>query len=383
MTVEDPRDEPAREQMQEPQEPPREPETEPAPEPRRLTRTSHDRILGGVAGGLGRYFGIDPIIPRIVFAALVFAGGFGVLAYLAAWLFVPDERTGRTAASGSRMAALAGVVVLVAAIAVVSEGQFLWFAGPGLFVLAIAALLGYAIWTGSGRDGGGVAGRIVVLLLLGVLAVAGMVAVTIGAALGGTAVMAGVVIVAGLLVVAGAASGRMRWLLVPAVLLAIPVGVVAAADIDVDGGVGERHYRPATVAQLDREFELGVGELIVDLRGVDLPSGVTPLDVRLGIGRAVVVVDEDVCVAPNAEVGMGDAIVLGRRSTGVDVRVEEQPVAAPGRSTLALDAEVGIGEIRVVRDLFDLDRDRDGPPFFDPPRLGGGPDLLGEACGTA
>ena len=72
--------------------------------PRRLTRSSSDRVLGGVAGGLGRYFDIDPIIFRIGFVVLTLAGGAGVLAYLAAWLLVPaDPVAGR----GARPAATA------------------------------------------------------------------------------------------------------------------------------------------------------------------------------------------------------------------------------------------------------------------------------------
>ena len=59
--------------------------------PRRLTRSSSDRVLGGVAGGLGRYFDIDPIIFRIGFVVLTIAGGAGLLAYVAAWLFVPAD----------------------------------------------------------------------------------------------------------------------------------------------------------------------------------------------------------------------------------------------------------------------------------------------------
>ena len=359
---------------------PQEPVAEPAA-PRRLTRSTHDRVLGGVAGGLGRYFSIDPIIPRIVFAALVFAGGFGVLAYLAAWLFVPDEDTGEAVASSSRGAAIAGVVVLVAAIAVFTGGDFLLFTGPGIFVIGLAAVLGYALWRGTGGHGGGsVLARIVIVLVLGLLAIAGMVAVTIGAALGGDAVMAGVVVLAGLLVAAGAASGRLRWLLLPAVLLAIPVGVVAAADIDVDGGIGEREYRPATVAELDERYELGVGELVVDLRGLDLPPGTTPLDVDLGFGRAVVLVDEDVCVAPDIDMGIGEVDVLDRQSEGVDVRLDVHPAAAPGRSTLALTGDVGIGELVVAHDDADLDF-RDGAPWFR--ARGDGVDRLAQACGTA
>ena len=68
------------------------------PRPRRLTRSSSDKVLGGVAGGLGRYFDIDPIIFRIGFVVLALAGGAGVLAYLAAWVLVPaDPVAGRGA----------------------------------------------------------------------------------------------------------------------------------------------------------------------------------------------------------------------------------------------------------------------------------------------
>jgi phage shock protein C len=59
--------------------------------PRRLTRSRQDRVIGGVAGGLGRHLGIDPVLLRIAFVVLALAGGGGVLAYLVAWLVIPEE----------------------------------------------------------------------------------------------------------------------------------------------------------------------------------------------------------------------------------------------------------------------------------------------------
>ena len=59
--------------------------------PRRLVRVHDGRWLGGVAAGLGRYFDVNPLIYRIAFAALAFAGGTGLLLYLAAWLVIPGE----------------------------------------------------------------------------------------------------------------------------------------------------------------------------------------------------------------------------------------------------------------------------------------------------
>src|SRR3954466_5470685 len=68
--------------------------TTPLPEPpasRRLTRSSSDRVIGGVAGGLGRYFSIDPVVVRLGFIVASFFGGAGLIAYAAAWLLVPSD----------------------------------------------------------------------------------------------------------------------------------------------------------------------------------------------------------------------------------------------------------------------------------------------------
>jgi phage shock protein PspC (stress-responsive transcriptional regulator) len=47
------------------------------------------RLVAGVAAGIGRRYGIDPIVVRIAFAALTLFGGFGVLLYGLGWLFLP------------------------------------------------------------------------------------------------------------------------------------------------------------------------------------------------------------------------------------------------------------------------------------------------------
>src|SRR5690348_4746393 len=60
-----------------------------------LQLSSTDRYIAGVAGGLGRHFGVDPIVVRVVLAALCVFGGIGILIYVALWLFVPSDRTGR------------------------------------------------------------------------------------------------------------------------------------------------------------------------------------------------------------------------------------------------------------------------------------------------
>lgn len=66
---------------------------------RRLYRSRSDRMLGGVAGGLASYLQVDPALTRLAFAALVLAAGSGLLAYIIAWIVIPEEPEGETAPS--------------------------------------------------------------------------------------------------------------------------------------------------------------------------------------------------------------------------------------------------------------------------------------------
>ena len=61
------------------------------PERTALRRPLTDRMAGGVAAGLARYFGVDPTIVRIAFVILTVAGGAGIPLYLAGLLLIPDE----------------------------------------------------------------------------------------------------------------------------------------------------------------------------------------------------------------------------------------------------------------------------------------------------
>src|SRR3954468_378405 len=104
-------------------------------EPRRLQRSSSDRVLVGVAGGLGDYFGVDPVIFRIGFALSIFFGGLGALAYLLLAVFVPTDgdpdvtqRLGRRL-QGTRFWRAAGLVV----IGILAIGGLFGLAGGAAF----------------------------------------------------------------------------------------------------------------------------------------------------------------------------------------------------------------------------------------------------------
>jgi phage shock protein C len=59
---------------------------------KKLCRSTIDRKIAGVCGGLGEYCNIDPVIPRIIFVILLFVGGVGVLGYIIMWVVIPKKQ---------------------------------------------------------------------------------------------------------------------------------------------------------------------------------------------------------------------------------------------------------------------------------------------------
>jgi phage shock protein PspC (stress-responsive transcriptional regulator) len=295
---------------------------------RRLRRSSKNRVLAGVAGGLGNYFGVDPVIFRIGFVLSVFFGGLGLLAYLLLAVFVPTDGAPDTAQRIGRR-----------------------FRGAGF-------------WRGLG------------LVLVALLLVAGLFVLAGGAAFAvalGWGVPIGIVIIAiGALLALAAFRGGARWLIPPAVALALGAGVAAAADLDFQGGIGEREYSPQTAAGIPTDgYRLGVGRLVVDLRGLDWSKEkVVQLRVDQGAGQASVYVPRDVCVTGKTHVGAGESEVAGNRNEGVDVD-HTAGGGSPAEPRLELDATVDLGQLRVINsDTASIDDDRGFGPRFGPDRFG-------------
>jgi phage shock protein PspC (stress-responsive transcriptional regulator) len=59
----------------------------------RMYRDPDHRIIGGVCAGMGAYWDLDPIILRLIFAALILAGGLGLLVYLVLYIVLPEAKT--------------------------------------------------------------------------------------------------------------------------------------------------------------------------------------------------------------------------------------------------------------------------------------------------
>ncbi|RZU78128.1 phage shock protein C (PspC) family protein [Micromonospora kangleipakensis] len=65
---------------------------------KQLRRPTTDRMVAGVASGVGRYFTVDPTLVRVVFAvATLLTGGFAALAYPIMWFLMPEEPAGAPA----------------------------------------------------------------------------------------------------------------------------------------------------------------------------------------------------------------------------------------------------------------------------------------------
>jgi len=150
--------------MNQTQDRPTDPGTDPGPQFNRsrfqdvgrLRRSRDDRYVAGVAGGLGRHFGIDPTIIRVVLVATCIFGGAGLLFYGALWLFVPEDGQEQAPIHMSEDT-LRIVLLVVAAVAAVSViGNPWWgFGGSGtLWVGGIVAIVIAAVLTATRRHDG-------------------------------------------------------------------------------------------------------------------------------------------------------------------------------------------------------------------------------------
>ncbi len=311
-------------------------------------------MVGGVCGGIGRYFGIDPTLVRIGFVALALLGGTGLIVYAAALLLVPlDDETAPAPSTPRDRNMAIGLVVAFVVICIVVGGFGVAFGGA-LVPLGFLVLAGLAVWwLVSGERPSGSPATVVRRAAMGVGLLIGCFALSVASffasGLGGGVVVAALVIAAGGGLVAAAFVGGARWLVLPALAIALPLAFVSAAGIDLDGGFGERHERPGTLAEVKAGYQLGAGELVIDLRDIDLPAGDHPLKVQIGAGHAQVIVDDDVCVASRAEIGMGAVAIFDQDNGGIDVDWRDSRRADPDTPRLVLDGDVGLGLLEVSR----------------------------------
>lgn len=124
--------------------------------PIRLRRSTDDKVIAGVCGGLGTYFGVDPLFFRLAFVVLAIGGGSGVLLYIVAWLIMPeekegDEEPGRAVALGSSGPLLAGIALITVGLMLLMNNLLPWFDRVMLPLVVVGVGFGLLL-TGGRRD---------------------------------------------------------------------------------------------------------------------------------------------------------------------------------------------------------------------------------------
>lgn len=125
----------------------------PAPEPGsswsgRFRRSGRDRKIAGVAGGIGRALGVDPVLIRVAFVVLTIFGGSGIALYAVGWLLMPggrDQVSAVEALLGRGHSSVPAPLAIVLGIVVLGSVTSTFTFGLPLLPIAIAAAIVFAI----------------------------------------------------------------------------------------------------------------------------------------------------------------------------------------------------------------------------------------------
>ena len=350
---------------------------------RLLRRRTSDRVIGGVAGGLGDYFNVDPLLIRIGFVGLMLFGGAGVVLYLVAWLFIPAEGQDASFVEGllRRIGLTTGRVITIGVVAVafvllvnswnypyapLGDGTVVWAtavivlgfllirrrdAAPTAPVVASAIAPAAPVVTpppapAIPRPPSPLAWYVyaVALIAIGLIALVSQVAevsVTPGQFFGAALTVIGI----GLVV--GAWWGRARILILVAMLLA-PLAIGASfITAPLEGGIGDHRYVPVTAAEVRGEYRSLGGRTILDLTDLKTSPRTTQIAASVAVGQLVIILPEGASFELRARVGAGDSYVLGSQNVGtsLDSRYVRHHF---NQTTYVLDLEMGIGQIFVT-----------------------------------
>lgn len=341
----------------------------------RLRRSSTDRYVAGVAGGLGRHFDVDPTVVRVVLVVLALFGGAGVLIYGAVWLLVPEDNQERAPIDVSpetrRVLLIVAAVVAALSFLGVAFSDRGWGWGWGfpvpLVVLAVVAVVVFATrdrrdrtpppppWPGTPvppQEGSPVSSTTAVpssptpagpsyvppapttftppppprprrtglVLFWPTLALVAIALGTLGVVDAGydvpfSAYPALALAVVGAMLLVGAFVGRPGGLIALGLLAALNTGIFGI--IEATGGPDatnrEQYLAPTTALAVHDSYTLDRGELTLDLTRV---GNVAALDGRtisadMQAGRLHVVVPGSMDVNVRADIRYGGQITVG------------------------------------------------------------------------
>jgi phage shock protein PspC (stress-responsive transcriptional regulator) len=289
------------------------PVSEPPPVRRTLRRSRTDKFLGGVSGGLAEYSGIDPLLWRVGFVALTLAGP-GIPVYLLLWLFTPAEpAVPGSAVAAARAARRAGPRSPV----------------PGLTLAGLLIVAGVLVMVSRFTDWD----------------------------VGPRGVLGAALLVVGLGLVAAAFSGGRRakgGLIALGIVLSLALAAVASEPWrGVDGGFGDRTFRPATAADVRPVYDAGVGDVTLDLTRIDLADLDDPITTQLdaGVGDVEILVPRSADVRVDVDSGIGQVELFGEDDNGAGLYRGSGSAswAGDGDPEIVLTIDAGIGDVEVSR----------------------------------
>ena len=119
-----------------------------------LVRSRGDRVVAGIAAGLGHHLGVDPVLVRIAFVVLTLAGGVGVVLYGLAWVLLPEEQesaaTRPPRPATVQQAVALGLILLGVLLLLRDVG--LWLGDPLVWPLLLAAAGSAVVWIRADDD---------------------------------------------------------------------------------------------------------------------------------------------------------------------------------------------------------------------------------------
>lgn len=355
---------------------------------RTLRRRSDDRVIAGVANGLGDFLNVDPLLIRIGFVGLMVFGGLGLLLYVGAWLLVPEE--GRDDSIVEQLLERAGLTTsrfLVGLLLVV--GALLFFGGMGnavaysdvaigLGVALMVIVLGGVILRQGKLEVGAVRapapkaapraepavarparaarqprkrarsplGWYVLGAMLTAIGLLALVTNVSGAAVDLGQFFGVALAVLGIGMVIGAWWGHARLLILLGVFM-LPFAIAATfITAPIEGGLGYHRFSPTSPDELRGEYRLVGGQVELDLTGVEVGSEPIEIAASVAVGEVFVLLPADAGVELDADVGLGGLLLFGAYQSGT--ALEDRYVIGGDGPQFVLGLEAGMGAVRVM-----------------------------------
>lgn len=285
--------------------------TPPDPVTPPLRRVRQGRWIAGVCRGLASRWDLNVVQVRALFVLASALGGIGVLAYVACWLVLPlDADEGHSPSLVRGMASLAllaaaaaGLATIAAAAATTTVFGFGWAVAVAGGVFLVAALVAWPVV-------------------------------------------------------------RPAWALAALAAALVPAVAVAASGVRIAPQSGLQTRAPSTAADIPRDgYRMGLGDLLVDLRRLDVrPGSVVPIRIDTGTGATVVALPRDRCFNLDVRYDTSEAWtftrVLSRRSyakRGATFYGDDNPTAGhwrrtssdPRAPTLMIDYTAVVGTLTI------------------------------------